>query len=159
MSEAATELADRDAVLAEADREWQRFQESLTGLTDDDYERPGVDGVWSLKNTISHFSGWYVEANRQLAAYSRGEPFPPLPGNFDAFNAASVDLRAKADPFDALSELRGLYGAWVGLVRRIPDKRFTRQLTRHWTIRAMIYHFHEHAPAVRAAHALARSEN
>jgi len=150
--------ADRAEVLARADAAWQRFQASLAGLTAVDYERPGVEGLWSLKDTLGHMTGWFLRATRCLEGYLDGEPFP-TDLKIDQFNAESVALRAKADPVAVLDELREAYGGWVKLVRRIPDDRLTVNLARHWTIRAMIHHFEEHEPAVRRAHDLAQSEN
>ena len=159
MTESSVELADRAAVLAEADVAWQAFQAKLIGLTADDYERPGVEGVWSLKDTLGHLSAWHMEANAWLELYRRGEPFPPFTMNLDQFNAEAVALRAKADPLAILDELREQYSAWRRLLSRLPDERFTTALTRHWTVAALIHHFAEHTGAIDRARERAVSAN
>lgn len=156
MDDTLSERADRRATLDEAETAWQRFQAAFAGLTEDDFERPGAEGIWSLKDTLAHINGWFVEANRWLDEGLTDQPFPAN-FDFDGYNARSVELRSAADPVAVIDELRELFAAWKGLVARIPAERFTIRLTRHWTIRAMIHHFAEHAPAIDAARRLSES--
>ena len=150
-------LAERDALLERGEAAWQAFQTSLAGLSEDEYERPNIEGVWSLKDVLSHHVGWHVEAARVLRDWADGVAFPPVPP-FDAFNAAQVQLRSGADPQAVLDELREAYAAWVRAIRRQPAARVTPELLRHWTLRAMVNHWAEHADSVRRARELAGSE-
>jgi uncharacterized protein (TIGR03083 family) len=51
----------------------EEFLETIAGLTDEDLERPGCVGEWSVKDVLIHISRWEAELVKMLWQIKQGQ--------------------------------------------------------------------------------------
>jgi uncharacterized protein (TIGR03083 family) len=96
---------------------------SIEGLPEDDWETPGVCGVWSVKNIIAHLTSYeylLVDAMNRLIGDG---PFPTLQkygADPDGFNDAEVDARRDKSVADTLAEFNEAHAQTMQLLAQIP---------------------------------------
>jgi len=84
---------DRQKLFDKIEREWQEFNASFAGLTDDLLEQPNVIGEWSLKDILGHIAVWENEALKYIPVIRDGRRLPrysDMYGGIDAFNAMTT---------------------------------------------------------------------
>jgi uridine phosphorylase len=69
-------------------------------------EQPGACGWWSPKQVLAHLSGWLVKADERYAELKAGDARDLYYGDFDTFNAGSVQARAGLGWRETVADLR-----------------------------------------------------
>jgi uncharacterized protein (TIGR03083 family) len=97
----------------------------LEGLTDEQWQQPGVCGVWSTKDIVAHLASFeWVLADVLLGFVDPG-PTPTLDQYLDmdgdAFNAAQVERRKRLAPAQTLAEYNAGYERVMELLPRLPE--------------------------------------
>ena len=62
----------KSELLDELESSRERFLELIDNLQDEEYEEPGVNGAWSLKDVLSHLTRWEAELVKLLWQVSQG---------------------------------------------------------------------------------------
>jgi hypothetical protein len=60
-------------ILNKLETERERFLDAIEGLSDEDLQRPGVTGEWSIKDIMSHISRWEAELVKLLWQARQGQ--------------------------------------------------------------------------------------
>jgi hypothetical protein len=97
----------------------------LDGLTDEQWQQPGVCGVWSTREIVAHLASFeWVLADVLLGFVDPG-PTPTLDQfmdmDGDSFNAAQVERRKNLSTTQTLAEYKTGYERVMSLLPRLPD--------------------------------------
>lgn len=108
-----------------------RVGELLSGLNDDQIERPATigGGDWSAKDLIAHLATWERFAVETIREWRRGEePWieraafsAPATGKVDALNARFVEENRARSLVEVRAEADRIHAELVELVRSMPD--------------------------------------
>lgn len=109
--------------------------------------RSGVCGVWSPKELLAHFSGWFVEALRRYRAYARGSG--EIEYNVDAFNQVSIWQRRSMTYDEVVAELETLVVQVAEAARQVPAEQAQRDERYAYWLREMTREAHEHGEELR----------
>jgi uncharacterized protein (TIGR03083 family) len=99
---------------------------ALDGLTDDEWEMPGVCGVWSVSNIIAHLASYEVVLVDVLAALTDGRSTPRLDQFLElgpAYNDRAVDERRDFTGRQVLDEFDTAHRATLDLIAALPAER------------------------------------
>ena len=138
-----------------------KLEELLTALSPQEMETPGVQGEWSVKDTLAHIATWErLAADRLRAAQSGSQPeFEPVNADWDvdAFNA-QVYARHKNTPLDeVLTEFHAAHAALLALMEALSEETLQQKLPFAWagdmTYQVLIsanthWHYPEHTKAI-----------
>ena len=80
------------------------FCQLLDRIDSKKYDQPGVCGVWSPKDVVSHLIGWDKSVEEFIANPESFDPAPLL--DFESFNAQSVSERQYQSWEETLDELQ-----------------------------------------------------
>lgn len=146
--------------LQEENREWERFLDQIDPA---DMEKPGVCGHWSIKDIISHLTGWRRRTVARLVAARHGETntVPPWPAHLqtdDEINAwiyekdRSLSLRQVLDESQQVfQQLLAAFEALPDAVYADPERYLPWMEGQPLTAGEFFAHFHEeHKPQIRA---------
>ncbi|MCU0484489.1 MAG: ClbS/DfsB family four-helix bundle protein [Anaerolineales bacterium] len=64
---------NKQELLDQLENERERFLDAIEGLSDEDLQRPGVVGDWSVKDIMSHISRWEAELIKLLWQARQGQ--------------------------------------------------------------------------------------
>ena len=64
---------NKKEILEQLEIEQERFLDALEGLSDEDLERSGVIGEWSIKDILIHISRWEAELVKLLFQARQGQ--------------------------------------------------------------------------------------
>jgi hypothetical protein len=146
-------MMDRRArLLARLDRAWQAFNDSYAGLSDAEVLRPGVTGVWSVRDIIAHVTTWEEEALTHLPLIQSGGTPPRYSiqyGGIDAFNALTTDQKKGLSLADVRAHATATHGRLVELLRGVPDDQLRSDTRFRRRLRLDTYgHYPLHAAAI-----------
>jgi hypothetical protein len=109
---------------------------SLEGVPMTEWQRPGVCGVWSVRQIVAHLASFewlFVDA---LAILLEDAPTPHLdtlarlgPGRFNDFEVGRRDAQS---PEETLAEYQSAFETAAGLARRVPAERFRETGAARW---------------------------
>ena len=144
-------MAER--LLAQLNRDWQVFLDSLACLPDSALLQPGVVGEWSLRDIMGHVTTWEEESIKALPAILARVP-PPTYGGYggvgvDAFNAQKAAEKHALTLADIRRDLAATHQILLGRIAAIPDEAVDAELERRvaedtWN------HYRQHAEQIRA---------
>lgn len=144
-------MADKTALLREAEEEFGELHQAIDGLTDDELGRVWL-GTWSVREILIHVSGWHEEMITVFGRITQNEP-PYSPGtydDFDAWNARFVEARAGVKIVDVLTELDASHRRFVDAARGVPERHFAPEgAARDAFVGAGPGHYREHAAQIR----------
>ena len=96
----------------------------LEGLTDEEWETPGVCGWWSVREIMAHLTSFEQVLVEVLNGFIDSQPTPTLDQyktmNGDKFNEVQVNLRNDKSPSQVLEEYDRLHEQVRQLMPKIP---------------------------------------
>jgi hypothetical protein len=96
----------------------------LEGLTDEEWETPGVCGWWSVREIMAHLASFEQVLVEVLSSFIDSQPTPTLDQyktlNGDKFNEVQVNLRKDNSPSQVLEEYDRLHEQVRQLMTKIP---------------------------------------
>ena len=96
----------------------------LEGLTDEEWETPGVCGWWSVREIMAHLASFEQVLVEVLNGFIDSQPTPTLDQyktmNGDKFNEVQVNLRNDKSPSQVLEEYDRLHEQVRQLMPKIP---------------------------------------
>lgn len=153
----------KSELLAAIQESRAELEELLAELTPEEMLRPGVNGEWSVKDTLAHIAAWERLAADRIRAAQRGsEPqFPPMKGErfVDAFNA-EVFAKFRDTPLqDVLREFEEAHREILETIEQLDESLLHARLPFDWaenlTYQVLIsanthWHYPEHTEAIAA---------
>ncbi len=153
----------RDEALQELRAARKELQETLAGLSEEDYLRPKAIDRWTLKDMLAHVAAWDEEMVRVLQAFSmQAEPMYTYTisdrNGFAAWNEAQVALRRDKPLAEVLSEFEKARRDLIQVIEGLTDPVLNRAKMTSWEkpatgfdlIRIQVAHDREHAAQVRS---------
>jgi hypothetical protein len=155
------EIATKQELLSELDKEWAHVEHICAGLREADMLTP-VEGEWSVKDILCHLSAWEKYLLDRLGYSLTGQkPLYPVMTNWDdvhRFNA-QVYAENKDRPLNsAILEFRTLYKGVMTVLEAMHDVQFNQPysydfpedgLTLAQLIRAnTVEHYREHCTTI-----------
>jgi hypothetical protein len=103
----------------------------IDGFTQEEWEAPGVCGVWSVKEIVAHLASFEKVLEELLTQFlSQPDPTPNLDQFIelrgDDFNAVQVGKRKDMTPEEVVTEYSETQARNLDLVKQIPQE-FLRQ--------------------------------
>ena len=129
------------------------LEETLAHLTDAQMLIPGVDGEWSVKDTLSHISAWEQRMIRWIDSHLRSEePTIPLPWDVDRMNADTYALVKDKPLAEVLEEFHQSYRDSLALAQNLSEEQLHTVYANTWPMGPlwtgiaanMNWHYKEH---------------
>lgn len=102
----------------------------LDGMDEAALERPGLLGVWSVKNVLAHLAAWEDWVVQALPVRMATGTTPPAfrarVADEDQFNALEVAERAELTPSEQLMELERVRAELLRYVHTLPPAELAR---------------------------------
>jgi hypothetical protein len=108
--------------------------QTIDGFPEGEWETPGVCGVWSAKNVISHLASYEMVYRDVLSSFLGNSSTPTLDEYLKGpeFNDAQVDMRNGKSPSEALAELNAVHDEVIALIPRIAVEKLREVGTLPW---------------------------
>ncbi len=130
------------AVIAAIDDSWREFRRSLSSLTTQDMDTPGVSGAWSAKDILGHITTWEAHVVRTLEL-GRADTVPGF--DIDRFNADEVSARSHIASRDILVQMEETHRSLRDALAAAPASHFGHGSSLRRTIDAdTVEHYEEH---------------
>ncbi len=106
--------------------EHQQWKDLLDQIGTERMDRPGVNGVWSIKDLVAHLTGWNRRLVDRLRAAQCGEPGPPphWPANLqteDEINAWIYESNQERSVSEVLDEEHQVFQQLIAVIEALPD--------------------------------------
>jgi uncharacterized protein (TIGR03083 family) len=109
---------------------------AVDGLAPDDWETPGVCGVWSVKGIVAHLASYESVLVEILDGFTGGNAPTRLLDRFrdpgGTFNDAEVAARANRTVAETLAELNGSHARVLDLIAAVPEDLARQAGTLPW---------------------------
>ena len=153
---------DKQRLLDLIQAEYEFVERTLETLTPEQMHIPDVEGWWSVKDTVAHFSLWMRRLLAWFEASQQGiRNIPPQEGytwkEIDRFNddMSAADKDRALD--DVLSEFHNVYAQVLTMVEGLPEEELFNDdfadgfddLPWQLIVYNTYEHFHEHIKSVR----------
>ncbi len=142
----------KEILLRTLDAEFASLLSAVDGLGEEAGTRVWY-GDWSVRDILSHVSGWHGEMAQAFERIARGER--PVPegvdyGDPNPWNAGFVEAKGDTSFVDMVQELKSSKAAFVEAAGKVPADRFEEGRAAYRILRASgIDHYREHAPEIR----------
>jgi hypothetical protein len=152
--------------LQEEDQQWQALLDQIGPAR---MEKTGVTGDWSIKDMVSHLTGWQRVNLARLQAAQRSEPEPPRPWpahlqTDDEVNAWIYETNRGRSVSEVLDEAHHIFQQTLAVVEGLPDDAQIELVQQGGKVYHPVwlggqrfppgeffYHFHDdHEPDIRA---------
>jgi uncharacterized protein (TIGR03083 family) len=153
----------RDEAILELRAARKELQETIQGMSEEDFLRPKAIDKWTLKDLIAHIASWDEEMVRVLQAFSmQAEPsFTYLISDrngFAAWNEDQIDQRRERSTYEILSEFEGARRDLIQVIEGLTDPVLNRSKLTSWgktatgfeLIQTQRDHDREHAQQIRS---------
>jgi uncharacterized protein (TIGR03083 family) len=111
------------------------FMRALEGLDMADWTRPGVCGVWSVKDIVAHIASYEAMADDVLGLFTgkeTRETLDQMAALRRDFNDAEVNRRADLTPQQVLDEYLQLHESVMARCKEIPAETLAQPGTIPW---------------------------
>ncbi|MEZ4731229.1 MAG: ClbS/DfsB family four-helix bundle protein [Caldilineaceae bacterium] len=107
--------------------EYQQWDTLLDQIGPERMDQPGVNGDWSMKDTIAHLTGWHrwLVARLQATQRSEPEPSPPWPAHLqteDEINARIYESNQGRSVREVLEETHSVFRQLLAVIEEFPDE-------------------------------------
>jgi hypothetical protein len=114
-------VATKSELERELERAWVELRSVVEGVPEDELEKPGVVGVWSIKDLLGHIAFWSQHAADSLTAVNTGRLEDIVFGEgetwFDDWNAREYIVRRdRSFPENRIEWLQGHDNARAALI-------------------------------------------
>jgi len=156
------DLSIKSQLLAEFDREWAHVERICAGLSEEHMLAHGVEGEWSVKDTLCHLSAWEKYLLDRLGYVLSGQP-PQYPAMATWDDVHHFNARVYAENKDrpltsAIIEFRTLHRGVMTVLEALDDEQYNQpysydfpddRLTLLQLIRANTFeHYREHCTTI-----------
>jgi len=146
------ESATKEELLNQAARDYKAFHDALTGLNETQMTEVWL-GSWSIRDIVTHISGWHREIGAALERLARGErPVPPGVSydDVDAWNATFAAAKKTSPVADVLLDFDKSHEYFMHAAASVPAERFTPGKTA-WKLvdGSSAHHYREHSEQIR----------
>lgn len=138
------------------------FLSAIEGLTEDEMLRPGVEGIWSVKDILAHLIAWEAELvtalNHKLSPARHAAPSVVLIDDIDEWNMEQYHQNANR-PLDVLlPDFHGVHKHLLLAIEALDERTLEDPLRFEWMegeplaylIReTATWHEQEHAESIR----------
>lgn len=130
-----------------------RLEETLARLTHSQMLLPGVDGEWSVKDTLAHISTWERWMIHWTNSLLRGEkPDTPDPWDIDGMNAEMYNRIREFSLANVLEEFRQSYWDSLALAESLKEDQLQSVYVDSWPMGPLwlgvaantCFHYKEH---------------
>ena len=161
-------MTNKAELLSGLQEEYQHWLALLDQIGPARMDQPGVAGHWSIKDIVTHPTGWRRRTVARLQAVQRGQPEPPPPWpthlqTDDEINAWIFQSRQGYSVREVLDESHQVFQQLLAAIEGLPEEvladvqRFPWMEGQPFSAAAFFSHYHEeHEPDMRAW--LARAE-
>jgi hypothetical protein len=113
--------------------EYQEWQVLLDQIDQARWERPGVNGDWSMKDIVAHLTGWnrWLVTRLQAAVHGEPEPAPPWPAHLqtdDEINAWIYESNRARPAGEVTDEMHQVIRQLLALIQGLPEDMRIEQL-------------------------------
>ncbi len=120
------ELTTKSELLKWLQDEYRQWEGLLDQIGSARMDQPGVNGHWSMKDIVTHLTGWQrrVVANLQAAQRGEPEPPPPWPAHLQAeddINAWIYESNHGRPARDVLHDMQDVYQQLLAVIEGFPD--------------------------------------
>jgi hypothetical protein len=126
MEDSMNETSIKSELLAELDQEWAHIERTCFTLSEDDMLKPGVQGEWSVKDTLCHISAWEKYLLDRLSYVLSGQKpqYPPMQTWDDVhrFNALVYQQNKDRPLNSVIIEFRSLYRGVMTVLEALDDE-------------------------------------
>lgn len=119
---------NKKEILDRLESEHEHFLDALEGLSEDDLERSGVVGVWSIKDILIHISRWEAELVKLLFQARQGQKPTSMhfaQENVDQTNQAWYEESRHRPLRLALEDFHAVRNQTILRVEAFSDRDFT----------------------------------
>ncbi len=119
-------MSDKANALGLIEEEYHNLEKALDGLTNEQMERPFLDG-WCARDIIAHILGWSRESAAMLQRLARGERPAPEGVDYsdtDGWNAKFAAAWRAANPNTVVATWRQAHANFVRAAQAVPDDRY-----------------------------------
>src|SRR5262249_38714974 len=123
-SEIEEAVVTKQEILDQIRQERAAMLEALNGLPDDAMLRPGVVGMWSVKDVLAHLSIWQSELITALAQIDRPQRPPHIVeiDDIDEFNEEQYRANVRRPLGVILEDFEGVHKHLIKAVEEIDEK-------------------------------------
>jgi hypothetical protein len=116
----------RQHIIAQVRAARTKLLSAIEGLTPDQMLRPGVAGLWSVKDILAHLTAWESELITALAKLDPKQP-PHLIEieDVDEWNAEQYSVNAPRPLDIVLEDFHGVHKHLVRMIEELDDKTLT----------------------------------
>ncbi len=135
---------------------------ALEGLSDDVLMRPGVEGIWSIKDILAHLVAWEAELvtalSRRLSPRYKDAPEILNIEDIDEWNAEQYHLNARKPVSIIMADFHGVHKHLLGAIEKLDEKLLDDPLRFEWmegeplaylVLESAVWHEREHAQTIR----------
>lgn len=117
----------------------------LDGLSDEDYEKPGMTGVWNGRLTLVHIARW-DEVTTEMIVRNRLDILPGVNeyDDYEWWNLRWAEMDAKIPLWASRARYETAHEAIVRTLRSLTPGQWT-PLVRGWVREASLNHYRHHA--------------
>ncbi|NPV65525.1 MAG: ClbS/DfsB family four-helix bundle protein [Anaerolineae bacterium] len=139
------------------------FLAAIEGLSEDEMLRPGVEGIWSVKDIIAHLIAWEAELvtalNRKLSPAYRNAPPIVLIEDIDEWNMEQYHQHANRPLDILLPDFHGVHKHLLLAIEGLDEQLLEDPLRFEWMEgeplayliqETATWHEQEHAESIRA---------
>lgn len=140
-------MQQRLAILQDISKTWLELMRSLRGLNDEQIERSGTVGDWSVKQVMGHIAYWdahLIDEIKRLEAGQESVDSTSTDWNLDHANASRAAEDARRDVSAVKVEMDSTHQKLMDLLEVTPV--ISREAVRDDTYE----HYPEHTAAIRA---------
>jgi hypothetical protein len=142
----------KQQLLDKLDQIWAALKASYSGMSEEQLTTPGINGDWSVKDTLAHVTTWEQEALKYLPLILEGKRPPRysvMYGGVDAFNALMTEQKRQLSLAEVLTQLDNTHQEMMEYIRDAPEDQFTTETRFRRRIRLDTYsHYPHHTRAI-----------
>ncbi len=153
----------KKALLDEIRAARAEFLSAIEGLTEDEMLRPGVEGIWSVKDIIAHLIAWEAELvtalSRRLSPTRRAAPGIVLIEDIDDWNMEQYHQHANRPLEVLMPDFHGVHKRLLLAIEALDERMLEDPLRFEWMEgeplaylihETATWHEQEHAESIRA---------
>ncbi len=128
----------RDEAIAKLRAARKELQETLVGISEEDWARPGAIQKWSLKDLLGHIAAWEGEVLRVIQAFAM-QPEPHYSysisdrNDFAVWNAEQIEQRKNRTLEQIRSEFEGSRRDLIQIIEGVTDQVLMRPKMTPWS--------------------------
>lgn len=126
-------MSTREDVLQQLRAARAALLSAIDGLTPDQMRRPGVGGVWSVKDVLAHLTAWESEVIAALTdLHIRRAPHIVEIEDIDAWNDEQYHASARRPLEAVMADFEGVHRALLAAVEHLDERQLSDSRLYPW---------------------------